>query len=136
MTNTHKVLELIRKNPEGLDDDEISEMSGVRPRQQIYQICTRLEAAGHIWRESLEKAGKRKKIHNFPVEDSHGTFINGQRVEEEFRPAPGGSPRTNRKRWQQRLSALVAATGQGEDELLDQALQALAMRVLEKQGGK
>ena len=122
MTNTHKVLELIRKHPEGLDDDEITKRSGIKPRQQIYQICTRLEAAGHIWRESLEKAGKRKKIHNFPVEAS--------------RPAPGGSPRTNRKRWQQRLSALVAATGKGEDELLDQALQALAMRVLEKQGGK
>ena len=122
MTNVHKVLELIRRNPEGLDDDEISEMSGVRPRQQIYQICTRLEAAGHIWRESLEKSGKRKKIHNFPVEAS--------------RPAPGGSPTGHRKRWQQRLAALVAATGKGEDELLDQALQALAMRVLENQGGK
>ena len=121
MTNTHKVLELIRNHPEGLDDDEITEMSGIKPRQQIYQICTRLEAAGHIWRESLEKAGKRKKIHNFPSEAS--------------RPALGGSPRTNRKRWQQRLSALVAATGKGEDELLDQALQALAMRVLEKQRG-
>ncbi len=122
-TNAHKVLELIRKHPEGLDDDEISKMSGVQPRQQVYQICTRLEAAGHIYRESREKEpGTRKKIHNFPVEAA--------------RPAPGGSPRTNRKRWQQRLSALVAATGKGEDELLDEALQALAMRVLEKQGGK
>ena len=46
--------------------------AGVRPRQQIYQICTRLEAAGHIWRESLEKSGKRKKIHNFPVEAKAG----------------------------------------------------------------
>jgi len=122
MTNTQKVLELIRKNPEGLDDDEISEISGIRPRQQIYQICTRLEATGHIWRESLEKSGKRKKIHNFPVEAS--------------RPASGGSLKGHRKRWQQRLSALVAATGKGEDELLDQALQALAIRVLEQQGGK
>ncbi len=122
MTNTHKVLELIRNHPEGLDDDEITEMSGIQPRQQIYQICTRMEAAGHIWRESLEKSGKRKKIHNFPVEAS--------------RPSPGGSPRSHQKRWQQRLAALVAATGKGEDELLDQALQALAMRVLEKQGGK
>ncbi len=121
-TNAHKVLELIRKHPDGLDDDEICEMSGVRPRQQIYQICTRLEAAGHIWRESLEKSGKRKKIHNFPVEAS--------------RPAPGGSPKRYKKGWQKRLAALVAATGKGEDELLDEALQALAIRVLEKQGGK
>ena len=122
MTNTQKVLELIRKHPEGLDDDEITEMTGIQPRQQIYQICTRLEAAGHIWRESLEKSGKRKKIHNFPAEAN--------------RPAPGGSPRRHKKGWQKRLAALVAATGKGEDELLDEALQALALRVLEKQGGK
>ncbi len=121
-TNAHKVLELIRKHPEGLDDDEISEMSGIKPRQQIYQICTRLEAIGHIWRESLEKSGKRKKIHNFPVEAS--------------RPAPRGSPKGRLKRWQQSLSALVAATGKGEDEVLDEALQDFAIKVLKKIGGK
>ncbi len=122
MTNTQTVLELIRKHPEGLDDDEITKMTGIRPRQQIYQICTRLEGAGHIWRESLAMSGKRKKIHNFPIEAS--------------RPAPGGSPRSHHKRWQKRLAALVAATGKGEDELLDEALQALAIRVLETQGEK
>ena len=136
MTNTQKVLELIRKHPEGLDDDEISEMTGIQPRQQIYQICTRLEGAGHIWRESLEKSGKRKKIHNFPVEASRptpgGTFLDGVSI---TRRAIS-SPRRHRKGWQKRLAALVAATGKGEDELLDEALQALAIRVLEKQGGK
>ena len=119
-TNTHTVLDLIRKHPEGLDDDEITEMTGIRPRQQIYQICTRLEGGGQVCRESVEKPGKRKKIHNFPIEAG--------------RVATGGSPKSRQRTWQKRLGALVAATGKGEDELLDQALQDLAIKVLEAQG--
>ena len=120
MTNTQRVLELIRKHPEGLDDDEITEILGIKQRQQVYQICTRLEGAGHTGRGSVEKPGKRKKIHNFPVESR--PFVFDQR--------PKSRHELN---WQPRLNALVAATGKGEAELLNEALQNLAIRVLKAQ---
>lgn len=119
MTNIQKVLELIRNNPDGLDDDEISNMTSITPRQQVYQICSRLDSLGHIRRETIEKPGKRKKIHNFPIDEDN----------QNSRP-PGHS-----SKWEQRLSALVAATGRGEDELLDEALKNLAFRVLKAQDG-
>src|SRR6266478_4959368 len=66
MKNIDKVLKLIQQHPEGLDDDEISDQSGIQPRQQVYQICKRLEIEGKIRRRNVEKTGKRSKIHNFP----------------------------------------------------------------------
>src|SRR5437867_1369215 len=66
MTNVETVEKLIQEHPEGLDDDEIATMTGIQPRQQVHQICSRLDAAGRIRRESIEKPDKRRKIHNFP----------------------------------------------------------------------
>lgn len=116
MTNSQKVLELIRKTPDGLDDDEISNLTGITPRQQVYQICSRLGYAGRIRRESVEKPGKRKKIHNFPIDEGSQ---NSRQPE-------------HSQKWKQRLSALMAATGSSEDELLDEALRNLAFRVLKE----
>ncbi len=122
MTNIEKVLQLIREHPEGLDDDEIAELSGVRPRQQVHQICQRLQAAGEIRRESVVKPGKRRKMHNFPATITEKTV---RQVNEEWNKA--------NEEWKKRLAALVAATGKGESELLNEALQALALKVLEQQ---
>ena len=116
MTNIEKVLQLIRDHPEGLDDDEIAELSGVRPRQQVHQINQRLQAAGQIRRESVVKPGKRRKMHNFPETITEKTSI-----------------RQANEEWRKRLAALVAATGKGESELLNEALQELALKVLEQQ---
>ena len=120
MTNQQKVMELILSNPDGLDDDEISELAEISPRQQIYQICNRLEASGKIERVSIEKPGKRKKIHNFPITTE----------------ALGSSHFGEKPMWKQRMQALIAATGKSEDELLDEALKHLALRVLEEQRDK
>ncbi len=123
MTNTQRTLELINKHPEGLDDDEITKMLGIKQRQQVYQICTRLEAARQIRRESVEQPGKRKKIHNFPAQANRSAAT--QRSKSHQQP-----------KWQQRLAALVAATEKSEDELLDEALRNLAVKVLERQKGE
>ena len=120
MTNTEKVLDLIRQHPEGLDDDEITEILGIKQRQQVYQICTRLKVEGQTGRGSVGKPGKRKKIHNFPIEAR--PFVLDQR------PKP-----QQELNWQQRLNALVAATGKDEDELLNEALHNLAIQVLKAQ---
>ncbi len=121
MTNAQKVLTLINEYEDGLDDDEISEKLGIKPRQQVYQICTTLESRGEIVRRSVEKPGKRRKIHNFPAAD--GT--SDARLQ------------TNRTKeglaWRKRLSALIAATGKQEDEILDEALSAYALQVLKSQ---
>ena len=111
-TNKEQIFDLIQCHPEGLDDDDISELSGVRPRQQVQQLCNQLAAVDRIRRESVSKAGKRRKIHNFPVEASEAPF--------------GGAEAS----WRRRLANLAAATGLPEEVLLDRALEALALKVL------
>jgi hypothetical protein len=117
MTNRDEVLELIQSHPEGLDDDDISQLTGITPRQQVQQLCNKLASSKRIRRESVEKAGKRRKIHNFPLND-----VDNLRAQT-FKDSETG-------KWSQRLSALVAATGQSERELLEEALHLLALEVL------
>src|ERR1043165_3173590 len=117
-TNKEDVFDLIQSHPEGLDDDDISAMTGIKPRQQVQQLCNQLAARQRIRRESVEKSGKRRKIPNFPAsEDSPA------------RPNGSGNTDTDDARWRRRLAALVAATGIDEGTLLDDALQLLAMKV-------
>lgn len=117
MTNKEEIYELIQKHPEGLDDDDISRMTGIEPRQQVQQLCTQLASVKRIRRESVDKAGKRRKIHNFPYEEE-----------------PQGLPLMTQgqasENWRRRLSALVAATGRTEEELLEEGLHLLGMKVL------
>ena len=120
MTNSGTLLELIGEHPEGLDDDEISEKTGIRPRQQVYYICTRLAAEGRIRRVSVQAAGKRRKIHNFPVSATLPPSSVPQT----------GTVKTEDVSWRRRLSMLVAATGTDEVELLDEALLDLARKLL------
>src|SRR6058998_4196103 len=65
-TNKEEIYNLIRNHPEGLDDDDISKITGIEPRQQVQQLCNQLASVKRIRRESVDKAGKRRKIHNFP----------------------------------------------------------------------
>jgi hypothetical protein len=114
MTNKEQVFDLIQGHPEGLDDDAISELTGIKPRAQIQQLCNQLAATRRIRRESVEKTGKRRKIHNFPTDR-----VSGAGISQDFKAG-----------WRKRLSALVAATGKPEAELLDEALEMLALKVL------
>ena len=122
-TNKEHVFDLIQKHPEGLDDDDISAMTGIKPRQQVQQLCNRLAASNRIRRESVEKPGKRRKVHNFPIVEN-GT------------ENPASLESSEAKAWRRRLSALVAATGQAEPELLDNALSLLAVKVLRRSNGQ
>jgi len=116
--NKEEIFDLIQSHPEGLDDDDISEMTGIEPRQQVQQLCNQLASVKRIRRESTDKAGKRRKIHNFPVADddlpASVTAVRG----------------SSHENWRRRLSALVAATGRDEADLLEEALQLLGMKVL------
>ena len=114
MTNKEEIYDLLQGHPEGLDDDDITTMTGIQSRQQVQQLCNQLANSKRIRRQSIEKAGKRRKIHNFPLEMSAATEV-----------SPG-----ERKDWHRRLSALVAATNRKEADLLDEALQLLAMKIL------
>ncbi len=116
-TNKEEIYNLIRNHPEGLDDDDISKITGIEPRQQVQQLCTQLASVKRIRRESVDKAGKRRKIHNFPFADD----------DLQTDAARGTSATQN---WRRRLSALVAATGREEGDLLEEALQLLGMKVL------
>ena len=118
MTNTDLVELLVREHPEGLDDDELATLSGIQPRQQIHQICSRLALAGRIRRESVHRPGKRRKIHNFPVSGPLAATSPDT-------PAPSAEPT-----WRMRLKALVAVTTRSEEELLDEALREYAVKVL------
>ncbi len=120
MTNADTLLALINKHPEGLDDDEISEKTGIKPRQQVYYICTRLAAEGRIRRVSVQAPGKRRKIHNFPA----GATLPPASVPQV------GTTTTEVASWRRRLSMLVAATGRDDGELLDEARLDLARKLL------
>ena len=120
MTNTDTLLALISEHPEGLDDDEISEKTGIKPRQQVYYICTRLAAEGRIRRVSVQTPGKRRKIHNFPA----GATLPPSSVPQ------SGTVTREETSWRRRLSMLVAATGREDVELLDEALLDLARKLL------
>ncbi len=121
MTNADTLLTLIGEHPEGLDDDEISEKTGIKPRQQVYYICTRLAAEGRIRRVSVQAPGKRRKIHNFPA----GATLPPSSV-----PQQRGTVTTEGTSWRRRLSMLVAATERDDVELLDEALLDLARKLL------
>jgi len=116
MTNKEEIYDLIKNHPEGLDDDDIAEMTGIQPRQQVQQLCNQLADSQRIHRHSVGKAGKRRKIHNFPRTESG-----------EALPPSADSHTEN---WRRRLAALVAATGRDETDLLEESIQLLAMKVL------
>jgi hypothetical protein len=116
MTNREEIFDLIRKHPEGLDDDDIAELTGIQPRQQVQQLCNQLADSKRIRRQSVGKEGKRRKIHNFPTSEP------AQLVPD--------STESHAESWRRRLSALVAATGRSESDLLEEAVQLLAMKVL------
>ena len=50
MKHEELLLHLIYAFP-GLDDDELSSLSGVQPRQQVNQVCRHLANCGKIIRE-------------------------------------------------------------------------------------
>jgi hypothetical protein len=118
MTNKEEIFDLIQNHPEGLDDDDISKITGIEPRQQVQQLCNQLASVKRIRRESVDKAGKRRKIHNFPSAST------------DLQVSVAGPNRGTTENWRRRLSALVAATGRDEAALLEEALQLLGMKVL------
>ena len=122
MTNSDKVLELIYHHHNGLDDDEISEKTGIQPRQQIHQICSRLEGEGRIKRVSIQKRGKRRKIHNFPAVEE--AIASGMEQD---------SAKMIDSDWRRKLTMLMAATGREEAELLDVAVRDLARKILSEE---
>jgi hypothetical protein len=122
MTNKEEIFDLISNHPEGLDDDDIAEMTGIQPRQQVQQLCNQLADSKRIRRHSVGKTGKRRKIHNFPTTETEGVVT----------PSVTGSKSEN---WRRRLAALVAATGRTETDLLEESVQLLAMKVLRQNNG-
>ena len=122
MTNKEEIFDLISNHPEGLDDDDISEMTGIQPRQQVQQLCNQLADSKRIRRLSVGKSGKRRKIHNFPTMETE---------EVDIASATGSQP----ENWRRRLAALVAATGRTATDLLEESVQLLAMKVLRQNSG-
>ena len=117
MTNKEEIFDLISGHPEGLDDDDIAELTGIQPRQQVQQLCNQLADSKRIRRHSVGKAGKRRKIHNFPTSDAPLAVA-----------ASTAEPQT--ENWRRRLAALVAATGRSESDLLEESIQLLATKFL------
>src|ERR1043166_7244403 len=100
MTNKEEIFDLIKKHPEGLDDDDIANITGIQPRQQVQQLCNQLADSRRILRQSVGKAGKRRKIHNFPTSGEPEAAI-----------TTSTTSGTQTENWRRRLAALVAATG-------------------------
>jgi len=122
MTNKEEIYDLINSHPEGLDDDDIAEITGIQPRQQVQQLCNQLADSKRIRRQSVGKTGKRRKIHNFPT-----------MADPAMADASSNEPQP--ENWRRRLSALIAATGRTENDLLEESIQLLAMKVLRENDG-
>jgi hypothetical protein len=92
MTNKEEIFDLISNHPEGLDDDDIAEMTGIQPRQQVQQLCNQLADSKRI-RKAL--CGKEREAAEDPQlsDDGHrgscNSFGHGFEVGE-LAPAPGG----------------------------------------------
>src|SRR5256885_14323838 len=121
MTKKEESSDLIQTHPEGLDDDVISLLTGIQPRQQVQQLCNQLADAQRIRRRSVGKEGKRRKIHNFPGAPGGGVDLSHSEAHVE--------------KWRRRLAALVAATGRTEADLMEESIQLLAMKVLRQENG-
>lgn len=61
MSQSARILEFVREFP-GRDDDEISRLLDIRPRQTVNQICRALAATGQV----VRRPGQSGKISNFP----------------------------------------------------------------------
>ena len=48
--NAERVIACLREHPTGLDDDEISSLLAIEPRQQLNSICRKLVVAGVVMR--------------------------------------------------------------------------------------
>ena len=119
MTNKEEIFDLITNHPEGLDDDDIAEMTGIQPRQQVQQLCNQLADSKRIRRQSVGKVGKRRKIHNFPTNKTA--------------ELASLSVNDSSENWRRRLAALVAATGRTESDLLEESIQLLAIKILRQE---
>jgi|GEM_PF-942463 len=140
-TNITRVLQEIRQHPAGIDDDELSEITGVTPRQQVYQICRRLEAEGSIVRRSISRDGRRKKIHNFPkdrrraerrVKTPDTTDHLLHIVEDAMGPDHDVDEYPE---WLRILWLLAGMTDRSQDHLLDEAVRDLARKILKEKIG-
>jgi hypothetical protein len=72
MTNTEKIIAALNEHPR-LDDDALAVRTGVQPRQQVNQICRRLEQQGRIRRE-IGPAGKLINVLREPLPRSVATI--------------------------------------------------------------
>jgi hypothetical protein len=69
-TNTDRIIEALRRWPE-LDDDALERQADVHPRQQVNQICRRLEQQGVLQRV----IGTNGKIGNVLVGSRAATSV-------------------------------------------------------------
>lgn len=82
-TNAQKILEVLAVRP-GLDDDGLSQATGVAPRETVNQECRLLQSRGLVLRET----GPRGKIVNYL-----STAPDGERASEKRQfSAPGSRP--------------------------------------------
>lgn len=63
-TNADRIIEALRQHP-GLDDDALERVADVHPRQQVNQICRRLEKQGILKRF----VGTNNKVENILISD-------------------------------------------------------------------
>jgi hypothetical protein len=101
-SNRDRVLEALRHSSNPLDDDQLSDRTGVRPRQQVNQICHSLHLAGVVRRwegpdgKFVNELVERARV--APIGDIPGTAATGPspsavvvRTAEHHLP-PGRSP--------------------------------------------
>ena len=59
MSNEQKILNFLATHRQSYDDDQLSELLSIKRRQQVNQICHRLEKQGKIRRLKVSKIRNR-----------------------------------------------------------------------------
>ena len=86
-TNEERIVAFLLRRP-GIDDDEISQLTGITPRQQVNQICRRLERQGVLRRSR----GSRGKIVNALVGAPRAKVSRASVAPASELPPPSGTP--------------------------------------------
>ncbi len=88
MSHREAILEVLEKFPQGVCDDCLAQRTGIHPRQQVNQLCRRMDGKTLVRRQGPCAVCGRRKVVNVPLAQRHepptGAVAVPSRVTQEF----------------------------------------------------
>lgn len=135
MTNADRILRALRASSVPLDDDELARRCGIQPRQQVNQICRRLEMEGALTR-TVGPSGKLVNV----IRDQHPALCTcgcGEPTTRRYRP---GHDARHAGRVGRALAGEAGLTADQSQRMLgelpSEALRAKALKIAADRGAR